>query len=187
MIPSPGAVQFVLDVLNESGIPYFITGSLVTSAYGQPRATADADFVVDVRAHSIAPILQRLRSKLAAEEQLSFETVTARTTYRLRDPATGFVIELFEMEDDPHDISRLARRSRREYLGRHAYFPTVEDAVITKLRWLKQLNRNKDRLDLATVITRMANKIDWSYVEYWCSQHSTLGLLATIRDGIERQ
>ena len=36
-----------LELLERLGIPYMVVGSLASAAYGEPRATLDADIVID--------------------------------------------------------------------------------------------------------------------------------------------
>ena len=40
--------SFVIDVLEELDIPYMITGSVASMAYGEPRLTLDMDIVIDL-------------------------------------------------------------------------------------------------------------------------------------------
>jgi ornithine cyclodeaminase/alanine dehydrogenase-like protein (mu-crystallin family) len=48
----------VLALLNENEIDYMITGSLVSSIQGEPRATHDVDIVVNITSAAIPALMK---------------------------------------------------------------------------------------------------------------------------------
>jgi hypothetical protein len=66
-------------------------------------------------------------------------------------------------------------------MGREVNMPTVEDVIITKLRWALMAQRSKDREDVRNIIAIQDQNIDWSYVHGWNDQHGTRALLDEIR------
>jgi hypothetical protein len=88
------------------------------------------------------------------------------------------------VSEDPHDKERFRRRRQVSLAGREVWLPTVEDVIITKLRWLLLANRSKDRSDARDVIAVQFERIDWDYVYFWCDQHGTRALLDEIRRSI---
>jgi hypothetical protein len=69
-------------------------------------------------------------------------------------------------------------------LDREINLPTVEDVIITKLRWVSILKRSKDKDDVRAVLAVQGDNIDWPYVYSWCDQHGTRALLDEIRSSI---
>jgi hypothetical protein len=182
VIPSPDALAFVIDALNELGASYIVTGSIVSNAYGDPRATIDADFVIDVKHDELKRLRERLNGQFDSEAQMAFETVTGKTQHKFRHHATKFLVEVFEARmDDPHEQSRFARRKLTRLLGRQTFFPTAEDVIVGKVRWFKQIRRAKDRDDIINVMRRQQAVLDWPYLEHWCGQHGTLQLLHDLK------
>lgn len=43
---SPDLLSVFIDPLEKSGIPYFVTGSIASIFYGEPRLTHDVDIVI---------------------------------------------------------------------------------------------------------------------------------------------
>ncbi|MGI9013439.1 MAG: hypothetical protein ACR2GY_04225 [Phycisphaerales bacterium] len=181
MIPSPDAVRAVIDAVIAHDLPFFLTGSLVSNAYGTPRFTADADFVIIANEEQIEAVFASLATDFERDAQLAFETVTGKTQHKIRHKGSGLLIELFEMKDDPFDESRMARRQRVRYLDRDAFFPTAEDVIVGKLRWFSALAREKDMEDIVHVIRRQNDSLDWPYIEKWCREHGSTEHLATAR------
>jgi hypothetical protein len=174
----------VIDALEALGIPYMLVGSFASNVYGVPRGTQDADFVVQFGDRSPAEIAARLGASFKLDLQSSFETITMTLRHVLSVVGTGFAIELFHLTDDPHDQERFRRRRRVRLLGREASLPTVEDIVVTKVRWATTGRRPKDREDALNVILVQGDRIDWDYVNAWCDKHGSRAVLEEIRKSI---
>ncbi len=57
---STEAILNVLDALEDCGIPYMLVGSNSSNAYGIPRSTQYADFVIELGEKSILELAGRL-------------------------------------------------------------------------------------------------------------------------------
>jgi hypothetical protein len=64
---------------------------------------------------------------------------------------------------------------------RKAFLPTLEDVLVTKLRWLHLAGRKKDEGDVQVLLKLHSDRIDWPYVESWCDRHGTRGILEKLR------
>lgn len=172
----------VAAVLEQLGVSYMVVGSFSSNVYGIPRSTHDADFVVQFERVGVDSVMKALGTGYELDPQMSFETITATTRYRVRHRAAAFTIELFLLSDDPHDRERFARRRRMPVDGGgQAFVPSAEDVVITKLRWSRQGQRQKDLDDVLSVLAVQRDALDWDYVHRWCDAHGTRDLLDKIR------
>lgn len=171
----------VVEALEALGVPYMLVGSFSSNFYGVPRSTQDADFVVQLHNVSIASVRDRLGDGFELDPQMSFETITATSRYRLQHRRSAFKIELFLLSEDPHDQERFARRRRVVLHGRDAFVPSPEDVIITKLRWSRQGARAKDIEDVRDVLSVQQEALDWKYVYRWCDEHGTRSLLDDTR------
>jgi hypothetical protein len=161
-----------------------VVGSFSTNFYGRRRSTEDADLVVEVGPQTIRQLASKFGQELRLDPQMSFETATCTMRNVIDVVGTTFKVELFHLGDDEHDQSRFRRRRRVEYLGREVWLPTVEDVVVTKLRWADRAGRSKDRNDVQDVIAVRGKSIDWTYVNSWADRHGTRALLDEIRKSI---
>src|SRR5262245_23598906 len=100
------------------------------------------------------------RSRLSSRSQKSFETVTMTRRYVADVIGTPFTIEFFLLGDDPHNQERFHRRAQVRLLDRLVWLPTVEDVIVTKLRWSLLGNRSKDKDDIRGVIAVQGDRID---------------------------
>lgn len=170
------AVDFVLrviDAFDKNAVPYMTVGSFSTNVYGKPRSTKDADFVVELSNASISRLATDIGPDFLLEAQMSFETITSTTRYRLLHRDTNFLIELFLLSSDPHDQERFRRRVSGIIAGRKVFVPAVEDVIITKLRWSKHGQRPKDVADVIGVLKVQQGNLDLPYIRQWTDQHGT--------------
>jgi hypothetical protein len=116
---------------------------------------------------------------------MSFETITAKHRYVLHLADSVFTIELFLLSDDAHDQRRFAQRRRERIANHDVFVSSVEDVLITKLRWSHAGGRRKDIEDVENVIIVQGNRIDWDYVNSWCDQHGTRELLDQVRRSLQ--
>jgi predicted nucleotidyltransferase len=167
----------VIDALNASRVNYMLVGSFSTNAYGIPRSTKDADFVLQLEGDFAPLFYEELGEGFEVDPQLKFETNTGTFKQEMHFSGTPFSVELFRLSNDRFDQERFRRRVSVKLLGRETFIPTVEDVVVMKVRWL----REKDRADVKNVLTVQRGKLDWPYIEKWCREHGTLAKLEEIR------
>lgn len=56
-------LALVVETFNRLGIPYLVTGSVASMAYGEPRLTNDIDVVAGIREEHIAGLLAAFPAK----------------------------------------------------------------------------------------------------------------------------
>ena len=173
---SPEFVGHVVDALVQLEIQFMLVGSFSSNFYGVPRSTKDADFVLQLDHVKFQRLVALLSPEFQFEEQMTFETITSTMRYRMRHRESAFLVELFEISPDPHDQARFARRLPKPFFGRTAFLPTPEDVIITKLRWSKTGNRQKDVEDVRNVIALQIDHLDLPYIRQWSDTHGTRDL-----------
>ena len=156
-----------------------LVGAFSSNAYGYPRATKDADIVIEYQEGVLAKICSSLGDDFKLDPQTGFELITGSIRNILTYSPTKFEIELFRLGNDPHHQERFARRRRLLLpdLQIEAVIPTAEDVVVQKLRW----QRDKDIADVRVVIAIQAPRLDWTYIKYWTDQHGTSDLLSRLK------
>jgi len=167
----------VVDALNGAGIPYALVGSFASNVWGIPRATKDADFVLQLAAQDTGRLWDLFGREFELDPQLSFETRTGSRKLEMRSRNTPFTVELFLLSDDLHHQERFRRRVTVEVFDRTVWLPTAEDVIIQKLRWA----RPKDLDDARGVLAVQGQQLDGAYLEAWCDRHGTRAHLEELR------
>lgn len=178
------AVVAMIDALDAVQVPYMLVGAYSCNVYGVPRATMDADFVVQLQPELISELCARLGDRFRLDPQVSFETVTGTSRHLIHVKDSPFHIELFCVSDDQHDRQRFARRRAVRMWDRQVVLPTAEDVIITKLRWSRHAQRTKDTDDVRNIIAVQGDALEWEHIHGWCDEHGTRQLLEEIRRSI---
>jgi hypothetical protein len=179
-VTSEDLVVAVFDALAALQVPFMVSGSLASNFYGGPRATQDADLVVELSDVPVDAFAARLQDVFDVDTQLAFETVTGSRRLVAHARESAFDVELFGVTDDPHDRERFARRRFVEVLGRTVALPTPEDVVINKLRWWQLAGRRKDLDDARNVVAVQRAALDQVYLRQWCRRVGVLDLLEDV-------
>jgi hypothetical protein len=159
-----------VDALSAVDVPFMLSGALASNFYGVPRATQDADFVVDYKQLPLDALTARLQRDFDVDAQPGFESVTGSVRLVARARRTAFDVEIFGLTDDRHDQARFARRRFVDVLGCTVGMPTAEDVIINKLRWFTLAKRRKDFDDARNVIAVQHGSLDWPDVRRWCAE-----------------
>jgi len=158
-----------------------IVGSLATNVYCNPRSTEDGDFVVQTNLAQLARDIKHTRADVRFEPQMAFESVTGTQKIVLQIEGHAFDVEVFQLSDDEHDQMRFSRRIQVETFDRSVWIASLEDMIITKLRWSQHAGREKDVSDARNLIAVQRDQINWPYVESWCDRHGTREILEWLR------
>jgi hypothetical protein len=134
---------------------------LATGILGEPRLTHDVDVIISVTETTLEPLLNAAR-----DLGFSFSLTTVkgdlaeRGTFRL-----GFGQSWADVIAASTDLERSAftRVKRYTVLGVEANYPSPEDFILLKLI----PGRPKDLLDIESVITRHADRLDRRYLQQW--------------------
>ena len=134
-------------LLTESGVPHCLIGGLAVAAHGHPRATKDADFLIDVAA--TAPLIER-----AAELGLSVrpehadfaeEGLVVLCTADAGDPAADLLVVDSDVERDI-----VARAAMVEIGDTRVPLVALEDLLALKLA----SDRAQDVADVEALLLR---------------------------------
>ena len=159
----------VAAALEALDIPYFVTGSMATIAYGEPRFTRDIDVVVRLEKQDIG----RLRSEFPEEEfylspEAAGEAIEHSGQFNILHPGSGLKIDPMVAGSGEFDACRFSRL-RKLQIGpsSEAAFASPEDVIIKKLEYYRQGESDKHLRDIAGVVKVMGDALDRGYIESW--------------------
>lgn len=174
-------LAYLIEVFDRLGLGYFITGSVATSYFGEPRFTNDIDVIVELTASDISKFCQSFPTEdfyLSAE--MVRLAVRERRQFNILHPATGLKVDVFVLKDAAFDQSRYNRRQRLTIKeGLTAWFASPEDVILKKLVYYKEGGSEKHIRDILGVLKIQENSIDQGYVAHWAAQ---LGLFDLWQD-----
>lgn len=129
----------VAAVLESLGLAYHLGGSLASSIHGEPRATNDIDFVVDLRRESLQAVVDALGNDFAIDRESLRDAVRDRASCNIFYLPAFTKIDLFVVGVAPFDFAEMSRRQRIEVgeAGEALFVKAAEDVVLRKLLWFR--------------------------------------------------
>ena len=176
-------LKHIVEALDGAGIPYMLTGSLVSSLQGEPRATHDIDLVVDIATGAVARVTQALSApEVYLDEHAVGDATRRRTMFNLIESSSGDTADFWLLTDDPFDRERFSRRRRIEALGLELIVSAPEDTILMKLRWSAQAGGSEKQFgDALGVYGLQSDALDEAYLDGWAETLGVSAALAEIR------
>jgi hypothetical protein len=167
--------------LETAGVGYFLGGSLASSLQGEPRATNDIDFVIDLRPHQLPTFVQALGEDFDVDEESLREAVGQTSSWNIFHLPTVTKVDLFLLRSGAFDRSEFDRR-RRVVLtpdGRGLFIKSPEDSVLRKLLWFREGGETSTTQwrDIVQVLRVTGGQMDRDYLNSWAG---TLGVTALL-------
>ena len=163
-----------------------LTGSLVSSLQGEPRATHDIDLVVSISADAVTAAVTALSAPdLYLDATAVADAVQRREMFNLIDPSSGDKADFWILTDDDYDRARFARRRTVEVLGARLVVSAPEDTILMKLRWARETGSEKQRIDALRVFEVQSGALDHDYLDAWADRLGIDPLLAELRAAAE--
>ncbi|NMO19414.1 hypothetical protein HPC49_22450 [Pyxidicoccus fallax] len=169
------------EAFEQAQVGYFLGGSLASSLQGEPRATNDIDFVVDLKPAQVEPLAQALGSDFEVDVESLRESAARRSSWNIFHQPTVTKVDLFMLRSGAFDHSEFSRR-RRVVLtsaGRGLYIKSPEDSVLRKLLWFREggeVSTTQWR-DVVQILRLAAGTLDEGYLREWASRLGTQALL----------
>lgn len=105
----PNAIAPVVQIFNDLHIPYFIGGSIASSAYSLPRSTYDVDMVAAMQPQHVAPFVAALQAAYYVEREAVLDALAQRSSFNMLHHATGINIDVFIPQNRPYDAVQFSR------------------------------------------------------------------------------
>ncbi len=150
-------------------LEYFVTGSIASMYYGEPRFTNDVDVVVELPSWnveefcSVFPVPQFYVDPISARE-----AVASGGQFNIIQVGPGMKADIMCFRDTPFDNSRMSRRKRVHITSDvEAYIAAPEDVILKKLLYFREGGSDKHLRDIASILKTKRAPIDTSYIDHW--------------------
>jgi hypothetical protein len=183
VIPEPLRVTLaVAKALERMGIPYFVGGSLASSAHGVARATLDADIIAKLDPGQAGRFAKELGPEFYADVDAIADAATQRSSFNVIHIATAFKIDVFVPLATAYDDVEMERRQSHvidQETGERMAFSTAEDTLLAKLRWYRRGNEVSERQwrDVLGILRVAGQILDGSYLSMWAGELGIADLL----------
>lgn len=185
-MPQEELLAKIAVVLEAAGVPYVVTGSVAAALYGEPRFTQDADVVVIAAPGLGAELAAAFPSARYYADAADIDSSLRRgITSNIIDGETGAKVDLHPKKNDPFEDSFFARRRAVTVGGVEFWFPSPEDAILSKLRWARATGDGEKHLhDASKVYELQYERLDLGYINEWTAKLGLVDLLERVKKGI---
>lgn len=165
----PALLKKIIQVLEQTGIKYMITGSIVSSLQGEPRSTHDIDMVIAIQEPEVKGLIEAFSLPgFYIDENSILEAINRQSMFNLIDVNTGDKVDFWILTDEPFDRSRFSRRISEEFMGLKLLVSSPEDTILAKLRWAKLSGGSEKQFtDALRVYEVQYERLDIDYLEQW--------------------
>ncbi len=165
-------LERLVTALERLHIPYLITGSVASMAYGEPRLTNDIDVVVDLKETHVQGLLAQFSpEQFYLSDEAIRDALVRKGQFNIIHPASGLKIDVMIQKGTPFEESRFKRARLIHYTDvRGAFFASPEDVILKKMEYYREGGSEKHLRDIGGILRVSAGMIDESYVGEWADR-----------------
>lgn len=153
-------------------LPYLVTGSMASIAYGESRFTNDIDVVVALPMDQVDAFCQSFpESEFYCYREAVLEAVRQRSQFNIIHFESGLKIDVIIPDDSPFNRTRLGRGVRLPIRGdSEATFSSPEDVIIKKLEFYREGGSDKHLRNIAGVLKVLGERVNRAYITAWATR-----------------
>lgn len=173
---------------NRMNIPYFVTGSIASIAYGESRFTNDIDIVADIKKEHILDIIKCFPEEdyYVSEESIK-NAIYRKFQFNIIHPASGLKVDVVIRKKSDFDDMRFSRIYNFKMDGVGVNFAAPEDVIIMKMKYYKMGGSEKHIRDIMSMIKISKELINFDYIESWVSKLSLEEIWQAIKDRLKEK
>ncbi len=165
-------LERVFRALNQSKVPYFVTGAEAVAVYGRLRTTRDCDVIAKDASSSL---MEALKSNGFSVQEL------VKGHNSVLDTKSNKYIDLVIDSDKDFERYKVV-----EFKNIKVRFTTPEDLILKKFEFSGGDSSSMDIDDVVSIMLRQRNNLDLDYLVRESRKRGTYGLLQDIIKRIEK-
>jgi len=169
----------IIDALETSKIPYMLSGSMCSSFHGQPRATNDADIVIDPTKEQLLSFVDSLGADYYVSRDGALESLENHSRFNVIDVQAGWKADLIIRKNRAFSEQEFARRNRADLMGMNLFIVSPEDSILSKLEWSKGRESQAQFNDARSVLVVQWDRLDFDYLKKWA-------MVLNVEDSLEQ-
>lgn len=180
----PGELGEVVVKLETLGIQYALSGSLASTTWGYPRATYDADFVIELGRKDIDRFLSVFSPQDWYFDRAAIQDAIHETgEFNLIHGASGTKVDFWIRAKRPADLIRFQRRCREKVAGVLCWLLSPEDTILAKLEWMRNSPSDRQMHDVQGILAVQGDRLDREYLRDWADRIGVRELLQRAIEG----
>lgn len=96
-------LQKIVEIFERLEIPYLVTGSVASMAYGEPRFTNDIDIVAAIKEQHIGGLVNSFpTNEYFIDVEMIKDAIHGPGQFNIVHPASGLKVDVIIKQDTPH-------------------------------------------------------------------------------------
>jgi hypothetical protein len=157
-------------------IPYYIGGSVASSAFGKARSTLDVDIVAPIPLAIVYRLAEALKGTYYVSENDIRAAVINSSSFNIIHLETMIKVDVFILKKRDYDQQAFERK-QEDYLDdenqeKIFFLAAPEDIVLNKLEWYMAGDKVSERQwnDVIGVLKVQAEKLNKQYLLVWAKK-----------------
>jgi len=167
-------LERLTDIFDSLKIPYAISGSMASSAYGAVRFTQDADIAVAPFETIADRFFESVKGEFYISKEAMQQALKRKRSFNIIHFATAFKIDIFILSENEfwNRIIPRKRSIKPVNLDKEMFFVSPEDMILIKLDWYRQTNCTSERQwsDVIAVLSAQSQSLDYKYMQTWAEK-----------------
>ncbi len=169
------------DILNQYKFRYFITGSVASIVYGDPRLTHDIDLVLNLKIGEVKNFTDAFSANLfycpPADIIKAELKLKSNGHFNLIHHQTGFKADIYLTGEEELQMWAMKNAREIEFDGSIIFIAPPEYVIIKKLEFYREGNTQKHLIDIQGILANSKELIDFIFLkkeiddrilnEYW--------------------
>ena len=171
-------LRYMVDGLDEAGLPYMLTGSMAMMFYAVPRMTRDIDFVVECRLEDVPRVLEVFHPDCYLSEDAVRDAITRPGMFNIIHAKWAIKADLIVRRQSEYRELEFSRRRAMVVGDLSVAVVSPEDLILSKLDWARDSASASQCQDVAQLLMAGSN-LDIDYLERWAG---ALGVLDQLNE-----
>jgi hypothetical protein len=160
----------MLSVFERLGIAYYITGSMASIRYGEPRLTNDIDIIADLQESQVNALCRAFpQPDFYVSEEAALDAVRTQFQFNILH-SSGLKADVILPADTDYARTTATRiRRLADETNFQAWFIAPEDVIRNKLLFYQMGGSDKHLRDITGVL-RTTETLDRNYLTTWADR-----------------
>jgi hypothetical protein len=159
-------LEKICEMMNTLGIPYMLSGSVAMNVYAEPRTTQDIDIIVEMLLEDVPNLIKLLGDGFYFSEDAMYDAIERKSMFNIIDYSTGMKVDFILRNNDFYEQFKFQNRKKAIFEGVELWIISKEDLVLSKIRWIQELESEKQKSDIRNLLSTEA--LNMEYVLKWC-------------------
>lgn len=179
-------LEKIINGLEALKIPYMLSGSMCSSFHGQPRATNDADIVIDPSKEQLLHFVNSLGPDYYVSQEASLQSLKNNSMFNIIDIKAGWKADLIIRKKRSYSEQEFARKINANVMGIDLCIVSPEDSILSKLEWSNESQSQRQLNDAMGVLMVQWDRLDFEYIRKWAKKLKLEDLLEQLLEDVEK-